>query len=184
MNDDDLQLISQCRRGEAVAFDALYAAHAGRVKGYFLRSGFGDAAADDCTQETFVRAFRSLATYTASRGAFRTWLGAIARNVTRKQWSRRTAPEAFDPELVAEMFAGAENPGETAEAREETDAVRDCVDALDDPLRRIVRLRYVEGRTTRSIADAVDLPEATVRSRLDSARDEIRRCLGSKGILE
>lgn len=184
MSPDDLNLILRCQAGDPTAFDELYAAHGRGVKAYFLRSGFADAAAEDCTQETFLRVFRSLRTYTPARGAFRAWLGAIARNVTRKQWSRRAGGEAFDPELAAEMFPATDDPGASAGTAEEVDAVRQCVHGLPEDLERIVRLRYVEGRTTRGIAKAVDMPEATVRSRLDQARAMIRRCLEGKGIVE
>jgi RNA polymerase sigma-70 factor (ECF subfamily) len=156
----------------------------GRVRAYLLRSGFGPADADDLAQETFLRAFRSLATFEVERGSFVRWLGAIARNVARRRWHRRREPDSFDPELAEEMFAAPDNPGESPEAREEFQAVRACVDALPAELARIVRLRYVEGRTTRGVSAAAGLPEATVRLRLKEACALLAECLRGKGFLE
>ena len=180
----DTELISRCLAGEAGAYELLYDAHARPVMAYLLRSGFSRADADDLIQETFSRAFRSLWTFDPARGSFRPWVATIARNVVRKRWSRRPAPENFDPELAEETLAGGDNPGVSAQEGEEFDAVRECVSALGEPWQRIVRLRYVEGLTTRGIAAATGIPEATVRSRLTEAQEKLRRCLQAKGVVE
>ncbi len=184
MDDNDSQLVRRCLAGEAAAFERLHADHAGRILAYFTRSGFGRHSAEDMTQETFIRVFRSLHTFDASRGRFAPWLATIARNVARKSWSRRKAPENFDPELAEEMFAGSGNPGLDSAAREEVAAVRRCVDSLPGELARIVRLRYVDARTTRGIAAEINLPESTVRLRLTEASAALRQCLKEKGFLE
>lgn len=182
MDDRERQLVSRCLAGDAPAQEALYRLHAGRILAHFLRSGFARADAEDLLQETFVRAFRSLRTFDAARGSLGTWLAAIARNVARKRWHRRREAESFDPELAEEMLAAPDNPGREAERREETDAVAGCVAALPDELERIVRLRYVEGRTTRGIATAAGMPESTVRLRLAEAHERLARCLRGKGV--
>ena len=184
MAGQDRELVERCLKGDQSACEALYAAHAGVVKAYFLRSGFPEAAADDLTQEAFVRAFGSLATFDADRGRIRAWLAAIARNVARREFSRRQEPQCFDPELAEETFAAPDNPGQAAEGREEARAVRECVDALPGELARIVGLRYVNGRTTRGIAAATGIPEATVRLRLGEAKEMLAECLQEKGLLE
>jgi RNA polymerase sigma-70 factor (ECF subfamily) len=183
MAQSDAQLVRDALSGTASAFEALHAAHGGRIQAYFLRSGFRPADADDLTQETFLRAYRSLGTFDAGRGAFSAWLSAIARNVARRRFARRRDPQDFDPQLAEDTLAATENPAETAAGREEVDAVRDCVAELPEELGRLVRLRYVEARTTRGVSRAAGLPEATVRLRLGEARAAIRRCLKSKGIL-
>ncbi len=179
----DLQLVARCLSGDDAAFDVLYTTHAGRVRTYFLRSGFAPASADDLTQETFIRVVRSLGTFDARRGNFRTWLAAIARNIARKQWSRRVQPENFDPEMAEEVLAGADNPAATSQANEELDGVRHCVEKLPEELRHIIYLRYVDGMTTRGIGETIKMPEATVRLRLDEAKSAIEQCLRGKGIL-
>ncbi len=177
-----MQLAQRCLEGDQAAFGSLYAAHAGAVMAYLLRSGFDQADAADLCQETFIRAFASLASFDASRGTLRGWLAAIARNAARKQWSRRKEGENFDPELAEETLATSDNPGERAAAREAIAAVRDCVNALPAELARIVRLRYIDGRTTRGVAAAAGIPEATVRLRLAQAHDLLAGCLREKGV--
>lgn len=183
MSEEDRHLVWRHQAGDYSAFEELHARHGRRVTAYLLRSGFARPEAEDLCQEVFLRAFKSLGSFDADRGALGTWLGAIARNVARRQWRRRAGPESFDPELAEEMFA-ADNPRAAPEAREELQAVRDCVSALPAELGRIVRLRYIDARTTRGIAEVTGIPEATVRARLDEAKGMLARRLREKGVLE
>jgi len=184
LSSQDAQQIDRCLAGDQEAFARLYETYARRIKAYFLRSGFDISAADDCVQETFLRVHSSLATFDPDRGAFSVWLYAIARNVTRRQWERRKQPDNFDAELAEQVFAVSDNPGLHAEAREEGNAVQACVEALPGELANIVRLRYVEARTTRGIGELTGLPESTVRLRLQQASDLLAQCLRSKGVIE
>ena len=154
------------------------------VAGYFRRSGFDGSLTADLTQETFVRVFSSLGGYDQGRGAFGSWLSAIARNVARSHWRRRTVANTFDPELADAMFAAADQGSQTPEQREEIAGVADCVTGLDEQSRHLVRMRYVSGMTTRGIAEQAGMPESTVRSRLSDALDRIARCLRGKGIVQ
>ncbi len=176
-------LIAQCLAGELNAFESLYTAHAGRVKGYFLRSGFGDGDAEDLTQQTFVRAYKSLGTFNAERGSFRTWLGAITRNVARRQWRKAPGADLLDPELAEVMFTDHSSPHADSETREAIGALGVCMDRLEPDLAAVVQLRYVEGLTTRGIAERTTMPESTVRLRLGQAFDQLRRCMETKGFL-
>jgi len=178
------QVIEGALSGDPAACGALYKANARWIKVYFLRSGFAHADADDLVQETFIRAFRSLETFDTERGAFRSWIAAIARNVTRKRWAARKRPEDFDPELAEYILVDTDNPGASAELREEINAVRNCVKSLPADLRRVVSLRYVNGMTTRGIAVETALAEATVRLRIEDARRRIEKCLRAKGVKE
>jgi len=184
MNTDEQKLVARCLAGKKSAHEALHRLHAWRVTAYFRRSGFSTDQSDDLTQETFLRAFKSLGNFNSQRGRVRYWVGAIARNVARKYWSRPEGPIDFDPELAEEMFTAPGDAMESPEMREEIDSVRQCISTLPEELARVVQLRYVAAGTTRGIATAVGLPEATVRLRLKEAMGLLERCLKSKGVLE
>ncbi len=181
---DEAVWVRQALAGQREGFNRLYAAHARRVKVYFLRSGFGQAEADDLTQDTFVRVYKSLSTFDPQRGRFGVWVSAIAKNVARRKWSARKQAGSLDPEMAEEILAGGDNPRAAAAAQEEIDAVRACIQRLDEDLQKIVRLRYVQGLTTRGMAGQLEMPEATVRLRLKEACGHIQRCLQTKGLLE
>ena len=179
----EVDLIRRCLGGDEEAYAALYSAHAGRIKVYFRRSGFSAADCDDRTQETFVRAFRSLERYDAARGPFGGWLSAVARNVARRHWGKRAQPAGFDPELAEEMLSFHDNPGHSVQALEELDGLGQCLESLPKNLANLVRMRYVGGMTTRGLASASGLAEATVRLRLAEATRLLAACMKKKGLL-
>ena len=181
MSQEERQLVERCRAGDETACRSVHGLHAGRVIAYFLRSGFTPPDADDLAQDVFVRAFRALETFDPVRGTLRQWLGAIARNVARRHWQKRRQGEHFDTDLAEETFAAPANPGESPESREERQALAGCVEALPAELAQVIRLRYVEARTTRGIAAATTLPESTVRLRLKEAAEALEKCLRGKG---
>ncbi len=184
VQESDGELITAVRTGDAGAFERLFTAHAPPVRVYLLRCGFSPADADDHLQEVFLNIHRSVDTYDPDKGALRTWIGSIARNVARRHWAKRPRWDVFDPELAEAVFPDPDNPRDRAAAHEEFLAVRDCVQHLPPELQRLVRLRYEDGRTTRNIANATGMPESTVRVRLSEARDLLERCLKGKGVLE
>ena len=177
-------MVAQSLSGDATAFARLYALRAAGVKACFLRMGFAEADADDLVQGVFVRVHTSLATFDAARGSFGQWLSAIVRNVARRAWHKRCEPDYFDPELAEETLAAQDDPAAEPAAREETQAVRRAVAELPPGLAEIVRLRYVDGRTTRGIAAATGIPESTVRVRLEEARMKLGETLRARGIGE
>ena len=185
------RLISRCLAGERDAFVELHAAHAAAVAAFFRRGGFDGGLAEDLTQETFLRAWRSLNTFDADKATFRTWLAAISRNVARREWSRRTPErfgerfdEHFDKKLAGDVFA---EPGDFADnlADAETLAgLNDCVDRLaqqDAEAARLIRLRYVDALTTRGLAARLNIPESTVRLKLSQAHGQLEKCMKTKG---
>jgi len=177
-NPSEGQLVSQCLSGRGEAFDALYARHAGAVKAYFLRGGFVASDSDELLREAFLRAFRSLGTFDAARGSLRTWLGAIARDVARRHLHRRVEAENFDGELADEPLAAQDRDPESLE---EMKAVAAFVEALPDEMGRLVRLRYVDGRTTHGIAAVTGVPEPTVRIRLKESLAMMESWMRSQG---
>jgi len=100
------------------------------------------------------------------------------------RFRRRCKRYSTDPQLADEMFTAPAEVLESAEVREEIDAVSDCVSNLPDELAKIVRLRYMAAGTTRGIATAIEVPESTVRLRLKEALGLLEHCLKSKGVLE
>lgn len=181
MDSDERQLVGRCLAGEPSAFEELYLAHAGRVKAYLLRCGFGFLDAEDLHQEVFLRAFKSLDTFDPSAGPLGRWLWAIARNVARRQAGRAARAGDFDPELIEEVLAAPADASADPQRREELSAIGACVAALPADLGRLVRLRYVDGLTTRAMAERAGMAEATVRLRLAESAELLRRCMTGKG---
>ena len=184
MEQDEQALISRCLEGDEAAFRDLFRTHVGRVKAYLRRSGFSAADSDDLTQRVFLSVCKSLKTFDPSRGAFAGWLGAVARNIVRRQWQRRAQPESYDPEIAEDVFVAYENPRETVDGREEIDTLRQCIEGLPEELALVVQMRYTAALTTRGIADVIGMSEATVRLRIKEAKGLLERCLKDKGFTD
>ncbi len=181
---EENELAKRGAAGDTAALQELHAANAPRLKAYFLRSGFRESDADDLTQEVFLLALKALHRFDPALAGFGTWLGTIARNLARKRFRRQRNPLHFDAELADEVLATDGNPGGSPELRERLAALPDCIAALGPELERLVRLRYVEGRTTRGIADASEVSEPTIRLRLKEAMVLIEQCLRRKGLFK
>ena len=103
---DDRSLVRQCIAGDRAAFDALYDRHAGRVLNLLRRLCGSDALAEDLTQETFLAAYLSLATW-RGQGKFGTWLCGIAcrQNAHHRQREAGHEPEELSDALEKPMPA-------------------------------------------------------------------------------
>ncbi len=175
-------LIEHCRAGETGAFDDLMAQHQDRIFNLCLWHLRDSEAAADATQEVFIRAFRSLHTF---RGdcAFSTWLHRIAVNIAWDQaHNRRRRPmplSSLESEnaLSFEPADCGDTPDEALSRRERRHAVREAVVALPEHHRMVLVLFDIRGYAYAEIAQILQLPIGTVRSRLNRARTALREKL-------
>jgi RNA polymerase sigma-70 factor, ECF subfamily len=135
--------------------------------------------ARDATQETFLAAFRNLRGFRGD-AKVSSWLHRIAVNqcITRQRRAKVRSESALDDEQEkqAERFAIPvdHSPVTLVEGREETAAVRRAINSLPLELRQIVIMKEFEELTFREIADALDLPLSTVKSRLYTALKQLQ----------
>jgi RNA polymerase sigma-70 factor (ECF subfamily) len=130
------------------------------------------ALAEDVVQETVIKAWQALGTLRAE-GSERAWILRIAHN-TAVSTLRRIRDEATDPQLLPEG-TDRRDPGRLVEGRSDLAALRRALDGLDELSRSIVVLRDVEGMSYQLIAEALDVPVPTVKTRLLRARRELQR---------
>jgi RNA polymerase sigma-70 factor, ECF subfamily len=167
-------LSQQYRPGSKDDFDRLYEATYPRLFGTLAAMLRDRTAAEDCVQETYLRAFRAWPRWKADApvGA---WLHRIAINVAvsyrRKERLREVA------ELVRRL--GAPTPVDPAEAAQTPELLRE-LRALPPKQAAALVLRHVHGYTSREIALALGVPERTIASRLMAARSQLRARLGSR----
>jgi len=131
--------------------------------------------AEDVVQETMVKAWRSLDTFRGD-SSLRTWVLRIAHH-TAISAVRRRRDQAMAPEDLPDEPSG-DDPGARAAAREELRAVGDALNGLDEVTRSIVVLREVEGLSYQQIADTLDVPVPTVKTRLLRARRTLQAAAG------
>lgn len=165
------------QRGDRAAASALFERYHEGVMAYCLLSTKGDrAAALDLVQETFGRAFRSLARL-EDASAFKGWLFTIAANVCRSRGAADRRARQLT-EMAALELAGAGGFSDEAPVERERRiaAVREVIEAFPEAgYRALARAHYVEGEPTRAIAERLAMPHGTVTVKLMRFRDRLKR---------
>ena len=167
------QLIEAAQSGDTAAFGRLVELHQQRVFRTARAILGNDPDAEDAAQETFLRAFRHLASFDPRRD-FAAWLYRLTVNACRDTTRRR--PREGTAEIDAEVLA-ARDPGpfETAALQERRDLTRRAIARLPYKERAAITLRDLEGLTTAEVAAALGTTQATVRSQVSAARAKLRR---------
>ncbi|MGH8131835.1 MAG: RNA polymerase sigma factor [Steroidobacteraceae bacterium] len=164
-------LVERARAGDSRAFERLYREHVGRVYGLCLRMTREPHLAEDCTQETFINAWRALAQF-QTRSSLSTWLHRIAVNVTLAK--RRRAPR-FEP-----VTDGDEEGGETQWTLETPVEVREieaAIGALPEGARDALVLHALYGYSHTEAAQMLGVAEGTCKAQLHRARKLLRERL-------
>jgi len=173
----DAQLVSRARGGDAPAFVTLCERHRSRIWRIVV-SVTGGPEAEDLAQETVIRAYRALDSY-LGEAPFGAWICRIALNVAhdyrRSAWTRRVL--LFDrlPPCPADP---AETPHARAELQDLQLRVRRAVGNLPPKQAVPIWLHYFEGCSLAAVARLEQLPEATVRSRVQAGLRRLARSLG------
>jgi RNA polymerase sigma-70 factor (ECF subfamily) len=184
---DDLKLVTRAQNRDAEAFQTLVLRYQDRVYNTAYRLTGDRTLAEDITQEVFFKAFKALKKF-QGKSSFSTWLYRIAVNACTSEWRKAGAQKrgkevpfpspGDDPEGPRWEPAGeSENPGEQAERSERNVLVQKAIEDLEEDYRTVVVLRDIEGFSYEEIADIIERPVGTVRSRLHRARSELKEKL-------
>ena len=184
--DADLELVDRCLGGEESAWEDLVKVHTRRVYAICYRFTGSDAEAQDLTQEVFIRVFRSLKSFRAGQGSFSVWLARLARNLLidhyrRSKHDRATSSIEDQVGLLEEKTAVTGRADALLAGREASEALQNALQKLSPDLRETVILRDVEEMEYKEIAQVLDVPEGTVKSRLNRGRAELIRILRKGG---
>ena len=178
----DQQLVERAQRGDKRAFDLLvvkYQRKLARLLSQFIRDA---AEVEDVTQETFIKAYRSLSSFRGD-SAFYTWLYRIGINaaknflVAQKRRASTTTNE-FDIEVAENFEEGSQlrelnTPENELMSKQIAQTVHQALQALPEELRSAITLREIEGLSYEEIASIMSCPTGTVRSRIFRAREAI-----------
>ena len=184
------QFLERLRAGDAAAFNRLVEERHGDIYALLYRLTEDPEEARDLTQETFLQAFRHLASFRGDAD-LRTWLYRIALNQARNRWRwwkrrRRDRTVSLDAPVSEEIdtplsagLAGDEglDPERQALARERERALHAALKSLSRPYREVIVLRDIEGLSYEEVAATLDMNVGTVKSRLNRGRTELRRRL-------
>jgi RNA polymerase sigma-70 factor, ECF subfamily len=182
--DADALLIDRVKQGDVRAFEMLVVKYQRRIERLIGRMVRDVDLVQDIAQETFIRAYRAIPQF-RGESAFYTWLYRIAVNTAKKALVELKRDPLVSESAYASSEDGEEtsrvenelSDGETPEAvlatKEIAATVNAAVDALSEDLRQAITLREIEGLSYEEIADVMNCPIGTVRSRIFRAREAI-----------
>ncbi len=159
---DDQDIWERLGRGDAAAFESFYRDHSRRLRA-FLRMYLGNApAVEDIAQEAFLQIWRHPDGFNPARSTLKAYLFGIARKRAADWWRHH---EASTTSAAEPQRSGAES----------SLLIRDAVALLAPELRSVLWLREVDGYSYDELAEILAVPLGTVKSRLFSAREELRK---------
>lgn len=184
--DPDAQLVRQCVRGHGPSWEDLVRRHTRRVYNLCYRFTGNAAAAEDLSQEVFLRVYRTLGSYEPAYGAFATWLTSVTRNLLVDHYRRtrrdRLTDSIDEESQVHEVHSAERTPHQKAEATELSEQVQAGLARLSPELREAVILRDLQGMEYVEIRKVLQVPEGTVKSRINRGRIELARILQEMGV--
>ena len=175
----------QRQRSQSLDFAEVFRKYQGPIYNYLLRMTQNQAEAEDLTQETFVRAHRSLPTF-RGEASLSTWLYRIATNVSLDHFRRPTTRQArtalplekieFDEDQDSDVPS---SPEQQAACSEMSACVQEFVQRLPPDHRVVLVLKDLQGLKNREIAAVLDCSLASVKIRLHRARTKLREALNA-----
>jgi RNA polymerase sigma-70 factor (ECF subfamily) len=178
----DEALVAKVATGNRLAMQALFARHHIRVYRFVLRFIGNEALAEDVTSETFLCVWQQAERF-AARSSFATWLLAIARNkaLTELRHRRELPP---DDEQEDETVDPAHDPEAAYAVRHRRAVVRACLARLSREQRAIIDLVYYHEKSVQEVAQIMDIPRNTVKTRMFYARRKLSQLLVRRGVAQ
>lgn len=174
---EEAGLLEACRRGDGLAWETLVRSYQSRVLAVTRHYLKDPEEARDVAQDVFVSLYESLDTLAESR-TFVPWLLRTARNASIDRIRRiRARPPAFDVPVSETTLQGRGNPHEDAERAARESLLRRAMARLGEPHREMLLLKEIQGLTLEEVAELLDLPLGTAKSRSHRARLELAEIL-------
>lgn len=175
-------LVRRCRAGDGTAWEEIVATFSRRIFNLAYRFTSSVEAAEDLTQEVFVRIYRTLDQYDAKHGDLSNWLMRLARNLIIDDYRHRQRnPQDSMADDVEDHVFHLRSVGGSVhkeiERRELARQVQEGIDKLPPDLRTCVILRDIEELSYQEIVDLLKIPEGTVKSRINRGRIELAKIL-------
>jgi RNA polymerase sigma-70 factor (ECF subfamily) len=187
---DGAQLVRRCLDGDSSAWAEMVRLHHKRVYGLCYRFTGNATDAEDLTQEVFLKIYSNLGSFDGARGSFPVWITTMTRNLLvdnfRRTKNQRATSSLDDPgqggeqddlRLLDRLAAGGPSPHDMAVRKELETMVQKALAQVSAELREAVILRDLQDLDYKEIAQVLNIPEGTVKSRISRGRAELARLL-------
>jgi len=188
--DDDDQLMIRLQEGDGSAFDEIVDRHQRTLWGFFFKNTRDAQLSEDLTQDTLLKVYNQFWDYLPS-GRFRGWMFRIARNLLIDDVRKRSHDALIrairhgtDPEkdVLQQIAQDIVPPEVEIEEEEFKETVNELLSQIPDDQRQTFTMHHFAGLSLPDVADAMDVPLATCKSRLRLAREKLVEKLDMRGI--
>jgi RNA polymerase sigma-70 factor (ECF subfamily) len=177
----DGKLVERCLQGDDAAWEAIVTSYGRRIYNLSYRYTGRRDESEDLTQEIFIRIYQNLKNFRMDAGSFQNWILKIARNliIDHYRQTRRYQHSAGSEEMETMNLKDdrVPSPQRAAEQAEASRFLRDGLQALSPELKEAIILRDLEGMPYQEIAELLNIPEGTVKSRINRGRIELAKLL-------
>lgn len=182
INESGADLVRRCRSGDGSAWEEIVSNFSRRIFNLAYRFTSNAEAAEDLTQEVFVRIYKTLEQFDPKQGDLTNWLMRLARNLIIDDYRKRqrnpqdSIAEDVDDHIFHLRAVGGSQQSEM-ERRELREQVQVGINKLPSDLKVCVILRDIEELSYQEIVDLLEIPEGTVKSRINRGRIELAKIL-------
>ena len=170
----DEALLTRIAAGDREAFALFFERYAAKVKSYLVRLGARGAQAEDLAQDAMVAVWRRAASFDGAKAKASTWMFVIARNAWIDRLRREKVELAYRGYVEAPEQSSDEAPDDAAARVQTEEQMRAALDVLSEEQRQVVQLAFYEDSPHSELAERLDLPLGTVKSRLRLALNKLR----------
>lgn len=180
---EDTEIVARIAQGNEDALGELYDRYHRRCFSFAVRILGSDRDAEDAVQESFVRVWRSANNFDARRAKTTTWLFTIVRNLCVDELRRRRSRIGHEDVETTEI-ADSQRTEDDVERVMMGEEVRDALRSLPADQRRAIEMVYFQGLTSQEVGTMLEVPSATIRSRLRLGLLKLGGIMDAKGIGE
>lgn len=183
-NVEQIKIIKKIKKGDQQAFAQLVEEYKDRVYYVCFRMLGNRQEAEDAAQETFLKVYMNIDQYDLSR-TFSTWLFRIATNVSIDRLRKKKPDYSLDAEIVGsdgqtmyqQLEADTRSPETEVETMEVQAWVQEAISTLPPKYRTVITLKYMNDLSLKEISEILDIPVATVKTRIHRGREALRKKL-------
>ncbi len=179
---ESLEDLTECllevgSRRSVQAFETLFTHYGPRIRAFMIKRGADKALAEELMQETMMQIWNKAALFDPARGSVSSWTFTVARNVRIDAYRKSKRPE-FDPNDPAFVPEDVQPADRELEARDDASRLRMALSKLPPEQSKLLELSFFEEISHSSIAERMNLPLGTVKSRIRLAFSRLRDALG------
>lgn len=185
MEGSEEKQVRKCLQGDQKAWENIVRAYSGNILNMAYRYTGNYSVSEELTQEVFLKVYQNLSSFRSSGGTFRNWMMRVGRNLIIDHYRahKKEKHVAGSEELEALDFqgrSGMPTPDEALRANRDAERIYKSLGTLSIELKEAVVLRDIEGYSYREMAEMLEIPEGTVKSRINRGRIELAKALSGE----